>query len=501
MGARTTKEIEYGDFQTPPELADAVAAFLHDSGVSPSVAVEPTCGTGNFVSAAVRHFPGLSRVFAFDVEKRHLSAVREKIHRNNGIRLSVQEQDFFTFDWKDFFSSLDGEILVLGNPPWVTNAALGLLESGNLPEKSNFQRHTGLAAKTGKANFDISEWMLVKLIESLDERLACIAMLCKTTVARKVLKHGWANRLPIGMPTIHLIDAAKHFGVAASACLLVVRPGVARSCCKADVYQSLSFEQKVATLGFKGGDVIADIDEYAHVQDLDASSQYEWRSGVKHDAASVMEFRTDEPGLINGMGERVDLEPTFLFPLLKSSDIANGRLAPRRSVLITQRRPGDDTSAISRLAPKTWSYLLSHGAALDRRRSTIYRNRPRFSMFGIGDYTFSPWKVAVSGFYRDYRFEVIGTHDNKPVALDDTCYFISCASREEASFIRSLLNSDPGKRFFRALTFLDAKRPITAEVLNRLDLARLSERLGVAEQAPAHFNRAVPADFALRGGI
>ncbi len=41
-------------------------------------------------------------------------------------------------------------------------------------------------------------------------------------------------------------------------------------------------------------------------------------------------------------------------------------------------------------APKTWKYLLSHGEALDGRRSSIYQNRPRFSVFGIGRYSLAP---------------------------------------------------------------------------------------------------------------
>ena len=38
------------------------------------------------------------------------------------------------------------------------------LASPNLPSKSNFQNRKGLDAVTGKANFDISEWMLIQLM-------------------------------------------------------------------------------------------------------------------------------------------------------------------------------------------------------------------------------------------------------------------------------------------------------------------------------------------------
>ena len=33
------------------------------------------------------------------------------------------------------------------------------------PTKENFQGFSGIAARTGKSNFDISEWMLIQLKE------------------------------------------------------------------------------------------------------------------------------------------------------------------------------------------------------------------------------------------------------------------------------------------------------------------------------------------------
>jgi GR25 family glycosyltransferase involved in LPS biosynthesis len=203
-----------------------------------------------------------------------------------------------------------------------------------------------------------------------------------------------------------------------------------------------------------------------------------------------MELKKEGTTFINGVGERVELEPTYIYPLLKSSDLANGRLTPQRYVLVTQRRPGDDTKAISRTAPKTWSYLLQHADVLDRRQSIIYQKRSRFAVFGVGDYTFSPWKVAVSGLYKNCRFVVVGSYQNKPVVLDDTCYSIPCISEEEASFACHLLNSDLAKRFIHALVFFDAKRPVTIDMLNRIDLKRLTERLGLESDARKYFRDA-----------
>ena len=152
-------------------------------------------------------------------------------------------------------------------------------------------------------------------------------------------------------------------------------------------------------------------------------------------------------------------------------------------MLLTQRKPSDNTAQIAKIAPKTWNYLVKHAKVLDQRRSIIYEKRPRFSIFGVGDYTFSPWKVAISGLYKNCRFQVIGEHHEKPIVLDDTCYFVPCASQEEAHFICDLLNTDVCQRFLRSLVFFDAKRPITIDVLNRIDLRRLAERVDRAKEA------------------
>lgn len=483
-------KIEFGDFQTSRDLADAVATFLRDAGISPAVVIEPTCGLGSFALAAHEVFPKARQIFAFDINETYISALRKKVNDANGTHWHVTRQDFFAYNWRKFFAMFRGEILVLGNPPWVTNAVLGALGSNNLPEKSNFQKHVGFAAKTGKANFDISEWMLIKLLEALDGQRGSLAMLCKTATARKVLRHGWLNRFNIGRASLHLINAAKHFGVSVGACLLVVHTDVPDLLSTAGVYADLSFDNKLTTFGLVGRDLVADVDEYHRLRDLDGVAYYTWRSGVKHDAASVMEFIKSGDTLVNGFGEHVKLEPTYLYPLLKSSDLANDRLLPQRSFLVTQRKPGDDTESIKRIAPKTWAYLLRHADVLDHRQSIIYQKRPRFSVFGVGDYTFSPWKVAISGLYKNCRFVVVGKYKNKPVVLDDTCYSIPCGSEEEAAFACLLLNSDINKRFLHSLVFFDAKRPVTIDVLNRIDLKRVAERLGLEREARTYFRDA-----------
>ena len=388
---------------------------------------------------------------------------------------------------------LDGKILIVGNPPWVTSSALGLLNSNNLPEKSNFQRLGGFAAKTGKANFDIAEWMLIKLIESLHGYDACLAMLCKTATARKVLKHFWTINGQVNDSSIHIIDAKQHFDVSVDACLFVTFINPIKKSKDAYIYENLSFSKKISRIGIYANELISNIDDFNKFRRIDGIDYYKWRSGLKHDAAKVMELEKFGESYINGFGESVELENEFIYPLLKSSDLGNKRLVPRKYVIVTQKKVGDDTKIIQDRAPKTWAYLESYSSILDNRKSIIYKNRPRFSVFGIGDYSFTSWKVAISGLYKKIQFNSIGQHNTKPIMVDDTCYFVPCGSENEATFITEQLNSEACLKFIKSLVFFDAKRPVNIDILSRIDLKKLSEINGKLNKALEYLSYAQAA--------
>lgn len=475
------RKIEFGDFQTPFGLAKRVTNFIKGIIPTPSLVVEPTCGLGSFIKASMKEWGDKCYYYGFDINEKYIKELKFSIGKNDKLFLSIN--DFFSFDWAKFFKKKDSGVLVVGNPPWVTSSALGLLNSKNLPKKSNFQRLGGFAAKTGKANFDIAEWMLIKLIESLQGCDACVAMLCKTATARKVLKHFWTTNIQVNDSSIHLIDAKQHFGVSVDACLFVTFINPKEGTKDAYIYKNLSFKNRIGHIGIYANELIANIDDFRKYRKVDGIDYYKWRSGIKHDAAKVMELKKDDKRFVNGFGEPVDIESEYIYPLLKSSDLGNNRLLPRKYVIVTQRTVGDETEPIKSNAPRTWAYLEQYSSILDARKSIIYQKRPRFSVFGIGDYSFAPWKVAISGLYKDIHFCTIGQHDSKPIMVDDTCYFIPCSSRDEALFISQQLNSKACLKFLKALIFFDAKRPINIDILRRIDLKKLSEINGKLDQA------------------
>jgi hypothetical protein len=201
-----------------------------------------------------------------------------------------------------------------------------------------------------------------------------------------------------------------------------------------------------------------------------------WRSGIKHDCSNIMEFRKVDHSFINNLGEIVDIEETYLLPLIKGSDVAQNRTkSTDRYVLVTQKFVGESTEQIKYVAPKTWNYLESHGSYLDNRKSKIYKNNPRFSMFGVGSYTFKPWKIAICGLYKRLDFRLIGKLINKPVVFDDTVYFLSFENEETAQKTFELLTSPSAINYYSSLIFWDEKRPIKSSILNSLNLTALIE--------------------------
>jgi hypothetical protein len=144
----------------------------------------------------------------------------------------------------------------------------------------------------------------------------------------------------------------------------------------------------------------------------------------------------------------------------------------RKKVIVTQHRIGEDTSHIQINAPKLWEYLVRNSKYFERRKSTIYRGRPPFSLFGIGEYSFKPYKVAISGLHKQPYFSLVLPIDDRPVMLDDTCYFLGFETYLDGLFTASILNSPAVQQLLHSIVFADAKRPHTKEALMRIDLSR-----------------------------
>jgi hypothetical protein len=478
--------IERGDWPTPRALADAVLdRIVASGGRAPRTVVEPTCGEGTFLVAAARRFPRAA-LLGYEINASYTRSARAALGGRG--RGRIETRDFFEVAWERELARMDGPLLVLGNPPWVTTAQLGVLGSANAPAKTNARGLRGLDALTGKSNFDVSEWMMVRLLEALAGRDATIALLCKSAVARRVVETIAARALAVAPVGLWRVDAARHFDASVSAVLFVAQTSCAKGSATHGaeqrnasavwpVYADLEAPEPRAesALAVIDGVLVADAERFARTRHLAGTCAPEWRSGVKHDCARIMELdrATASSPWRNGVGEVVDIEVEFVHPLLKSSDVANERAEPTRAMIVTQRSLGEDTTELRHRAPRAWRYLSRHRALFDARKSSIYEKQPPFAVFGIGSYSFAPWKVAISGLYKRSTFTVVGPHEGRPVVLDDTCYFLAFDDEAQARRAAMALGSTAASDFLGARIFWDAKRPITKGILQTLDLEAL----------------------------
>ena len=220
MSSKDRGKFEYGDFQTPSALARDVCSVLVMQGVRPKSVVEPTCGQGSFLVAALEAFPTLQQAIGIDINVEHVAAAKSSLATFKAVNRQISHANYFSTDWGSLIRPLPDPLLILGNPPWVTNAELSSMGSSNLPRKSNFQGRRGIDAITGGGNFDISEWMLLQAVEWMSGRDSALAMLCKSSVARRLLNQVWESRQFTGQASIYNIDSMRHFGVSVDACLL-----------------------------------------------------------------------------------------------------------------------------------------------------------------------------------------------------------------------------------------------------------------------------------------
>lgn len=122
---------EYGDFQTNQKLAlNSVEYILSKTNQkSYDFVLEPTCGKGNFILAALSKIHDLKKIVGVEIYQPYVWETKFKVlehfvkhMKRNKPEIEIIHANVFDFD----FESLSRETkqlktLVIGNPPWVTN--------------------------------------------------------------------------------------------------------------------------------------------------------------------------------------------------------------------------------------------------------------------------------------------------------------------------------------------------------------------------------------------
>jgi len=193
---------------------------------------------------------------------------------------------------------------------------------------------------------------------------------------------------------------------------------------------------------------------------------YMARKGVTTDMNGVFWVRVQDVSLdrnvcriqnVPALGRRSGIpaissivETDHLFPLLRGKSVSAfcARPVPDLRILLPQKGMHGDP-ALPTAYPRTWSFLSQFQGYLEGRSSfkRFQRNKPYWSLWSTGAYTFSPYKVVwkeMSG----HRFAAayIGSFDDpllgsKVVVPDHKLYFVPLETEEEAAYVTGILNA------------------------------------------------------------
>jgi predicted RNA methylase len=203
-------KVEMGDFQTPRQWAKDLTTILIKKEKKPAIVIEPTCGMGAFVQAASELYP-TAKVFGYDINLKYVELAKQKSSANSNVTIVCE--DFFNGEFNSQLKKEFSHILFLGNPPWVTNSKQ--LCSGT------------------------------------------VAMICKSSVARKILTYALNKKLKFCSAKFFPLNAKQVFNVSVD-CGFFVFNSYAETDYNVEVL-NLNF-QLLGKYGHTNGRLVSDIE-------------------------------------------------------------------------------------------------------------------------------------------------------------------------------------------------------------------------------------------------
>ena len=111
------KKKEYGDYQTPSEFAFLILNYINSIfKIKPDLIIEPTCGKGNFLKESLNVFPK-SKLIGIDINKNYID---EAILSVNSDTATFYCGNILDFNLSSLDINSNFQILIIGNPPWIT---------------------------------------------------------------------------------------------------------------------------------------------------------------------------------------------------------------------------------------------------------------------------------------------------------------------------------------------------------------------------------------------
>jgi DNA polymerase III epsilon subunit family exonuclease len=206
----------------------------------------------------------------------------------------------------------------------------------------------------------------------------------------------------------------------------------------------------------------------------DGSNFYQARHGIVNDLVNAFFIEVEEktsdgylkfnnnPEYTHGNSKDVTpnqvekIEPQYVYPMVKSRHVNKWNQDGYYNVIIPQKKAGIDNKDELR-GTKLYEYLQEMEEDLNTRSSSWVNSddKPFYSIFGIGEYTFTPYRVIWTAMGYSPEFCVVSDVDDgllgqKPILPDNPIGYVPAQSEEEANYICGILNSKPVFDYFDA---------------------------------------------------
>jgi len=215
----------------------------------------------------------------------------------------------------------------------------------------------------------------------------------------------------------------------------------------------------------------------AALQKLGGKAAYQARLGARVEPygvfwLSLKAVRADGKLVVENlpeMGKRsirkieAAIEPGLVFPAVRGADISRWRARSEVYVVVSQdptTRQGYPDARMKTEWPETYGYLSNFKDALLSRGSRTVRELAErtvfWSMYGIGEYTFAPYRVVWKRMASDMVATVLAslpTPFGQKLGLPtDTTSLIALENEVEAHFVCALLNSMAVRAYIRSFS-------------------------------------------------
>ncbi len=430
MGTRALPSKPYtGRVFTPLEwacwLIDQSGAFhcWQDGGT----VFDPTCGNGAFLEAFIHlaidagHFEvsSLNRLYGNEIVEDDRDAFRRRIRAEYS--LDFPESHFTTTDF--LLETVEGRFdCVVGNPPWANFADLS--ESAKEPVKKAFEKY-GLVKNRrdvllGASRADVAALVVQKaLSENLSNDGLAAFWLPKSIFfnegANRNFRQFSCDGQDYACETLFLFDSQRK----------AVFPAVKTLYCAAVFRKNTSQEVPVPAKRY----VAPNRWEHTFVapplndplggwqESSDGTSILEFerprlaafqkpRQGVNTCGAtdlfvfdSFRQLDFDKVEVSNKRGHTLVAPSHLVFPLATRQLFDGLDLGPMKWVFLPyDANTGDPLTACAlESMPSVWTYLSAHESLLRQRKGVMIQSQISkgffWSLFGVGRYTFAPWKV------------------------------------------------------------------------------------------------------------